>query len=57
MKAAIVLKIIGELYRLFLRDLIRYAVEQSEAEWDDRVIAVLDGLLGYKDAETIEDGI
>ena len=47
MKSAIILRILGELYELFLRELIQTAVTQSEAKWDDQVIVVLDALFGY----------
>ena len=49
MKSAIILRILGELYQLFLRELIQTAVTQSEAKWDDQVIVVLDALFGYSE--------
>lgn len=55
-KEKIILSIIEMLYRNFLRGMIVAYVKSTHSEWDDRLVAVLDGLLGYE-PKTIEDGI
>lgn len=52
MSPKIIILIVGFLYRLVLRDLLLKAIDDPDEEWDDTVLALLDGLLAYKSNPT-----
>ena len=47
MKVAIILKIVGVLYKHGLRDLLIKWIDGPDNEWDDKLILALDAFFGY----------
>jgi hypothetical protein len=47
MKVAIILKIVGILYRSGLRDLLIKFVNDPDNEWDEKLVLALDTFFGY----------
>ena len=51
MNPVLILKIVGELYRVALRDLLIKAVEDPNEQWDDFLLGVFDVIFGYGNEE------
>lgn len=49
MKIAIILKIVGVLYKAGLREIIIKFIDDPENKWDEVVIKALDELFGYSE--------
>lgn len=43
--------LIGFVYRLLLRGIIKHAIADPESEWDDAVLSLLDKVFGYAEDE------
>ena len=48
MKDKMVLSVIGMIYRDFLREVVVKYVAETDNPWDDRLVVMLDALLGYR---------
>ena len=40
--------LIGFIYRLLVRGIIRHAIDDPKSEWDDAVLDLLDKVFGYE---------
>lgn len=46
--ASMILTVLGALYKV-ARPILKKAVDDPEAEWDDRLMAGMDALMGWKE--------
>ena len=49
MKTALVLKILGILYKASLRERLKSWIDDPHVQWDDALIAALDEFFGYSE--------
>jgi len=44
------------IYRVFLREMIKKAINDPDETWDDMVLKILDAVMGYKEPFVIPAG-
>jgi len=47
--------LIGFIYRLLLRGIIKHAIADPDTEWDDAVLSLLDKVFGYEGKDDTND--